>query len=168
MTITSAFFALFFVYVGGVTPSLAYLTVSGHKDYIPLAAAVSGALYAAFLVYRVRATLRAEWSQSLERTPGVFVSPAEQTIRREPGTHHDQRRLSRIAVVMLAVFVPVLYFAHGTPAYLFILFVVMSPCIGLLLCCVVSWWIAYAIAVRRWEQTHGVLLQFHALGRRLT
>jgi len=166
LPITTIFLLYFFVYVGGVAPTLAYLTVSGHKEHLALGAAMSCAVYAVFLFYRVRVSLREEWSQSLELTRGVVVSRADQTLHHQNIQHHDQRTLSRVAIAMLTALAPALYFSRGTSAYLFVLFVVVSSCIGILLCFVVSWWIAYTIAVRRWERSNGVLLNLHPLSER--
>jgi hypothetical protein len=165
LAITCVFSLFFFVYVGGIAPTFAYLTLSGHRDWIPWAALASCALYAAFLTYRVRATLRAEWAQPLDGTPGLHISRADGTLWRESG-QHDQRVMSRAAVAMLVLFGPLLYFAYGTPAYLFILFVLCSHCLGLLTSCAVSWWVAYFLVVRQWEQQAGIGLRVPPLQRR--
>lgn len=161
LAIGSVYFWFFLVYTIGVTPTIAYLVVSNQREWLPWAPLASVVVLVIFLVYRVRLTLAREWARPLDETPGVVVRREDASLWR--GSDMPQLGLSRAAIAMIVVFLPVLYFAHNTPLYLFVVLVVITHCLAVLTTCVVAWWVAYCVAVRRWERDSGLRLLLPAL-----
>lgn len=161
LAIGSLYFGFFFVYALGIAPSIAFLHLGGHKDWLPWAPLASALLLLSFLTYRVRLSLSREWSQPLDSIPGIRISRAEASIWREFGL--PELGLSRVAIAMLLVFVPTAYFTYNSTAYLFVVLVMAMQCLALLTTCVVAWWVSYFIAVFRWERAAGLRLRLPAL-----
>lgn len=140
---------------------MSYLVLSGHRDWLPWAPITSAVLLLGLLAYRVRLSLARDWPHPLEETPGVEVSRADATLWRQFGL--PEHGLSRVAIAMLLVFVPIACLTYNTPMYMFVVLVVAMQCLALLTTCVVAWWVAYCIVVHRWERATGVRLRLPAL-----
>jgi len=152
----------FFVYTLGITPTIGYLVLTNHRDWLPWAPLASAALLLTFLAYRVRLDLARDWSRPLDETPGVVVNRKEATLWREYGKT-PQGGLCRAAIAIALVLAPAMYFTYGTPMYLLVMFVFAAPCIALLVTPVVAWWVAYYIAVVRWERANDIALRLPPL-----
>jgi hypothetical protein len=164
LLVASAFFWVQLVYVIGVAPTIAYLALSGRNEWLPWAPLGSIALLLCLLATRVRATMRDEWAAPLDQTPGVHVRRDQKTLWREE-VERPQGPIVRAVLAMLLVFAPALFFSYGTGLYPFILFVLVSHSTAALTTAIVAWWVAYAIAVRRWEISTGTTLHLPPLRR---
>jgi hypothetical protein len=166
LAVGSVYFWFFLVYTIGVTPLMAYLVASHHRDWLPWAPLASTVLLLGFLFYRVRLTLLREWSRPLDQTQGVIVSREDMSVWRS--SERPQIGLSRAAVVIMLVLGPTLYATYNTSVFLFILLVVATHSVAFLTTCVVAWWVAYYLVVRRWEKTSGLRLWLPALRPRVS
>jgi hypothetical protein len=165
LAIGGAFSWLFLVYVIGIAPTIACLSLSHHEALLPWIPVCSVVVLLGFLAYRVRETMLDEFSLPLDQTVGVHVSSEDETLWRE-NPKRDERRFVAAAISMLCVFGTTLYLLWGTPSYVFVLFVVMCHGIAILMTFGVARWFAYYIAVRRWEARCGMRLRLSALSDR--
>jgi hypothetical protein len=156
---------LLLVYVFGVVAPLSYLAHAGHRRLLPATFLAISAGFAAFLIWRTRASLRNEWSQALEQCPGLLVG-SEGTISCEPLTRR-QPIVTATACVLIPVLIPALYFARNTAAYLPLAMSLGPACIAPLAIDPLAYLLGFYISIRRWERAHGIPLCFPPLrGRR--
>ena len=156
-----------FPYLMGIAAPLSYLAFANQRGWMPLAACAGILVFAAFMILRVRASLSKEWSQPLEKTPGVQIATNDWILWRYFG-RHGQPVLSVLATALLFTLVPVLSLSRGRPDYLAFALVVGPVCVAALCVAPLASWIAFYVSVRRWEAERGIRLRFPALRRRRT
>lgn len=162
LAVATAFYAFVFMYLFGIIGPMAYLAIVGAREWIPWATAGIAIALATYCSVRVRASLHEEFAQPLERAPGVHIATQDWILSREVGLR-GQFTLGAFAVLLLIVIVPGLYLTRNTPAYLTLAMLVGPLCISVLCTDPVARWVAFNVAVRRWEAEHGIQLRFPPL-----
>jgi hypothetical protein len=149
--------AFLLLYVLGLLGPIAYLVVANHREWIAVSGGAIAGLMVSMLVVRVRASLRLEWSESLDVSPGVVLSPSTHTLVRYP-VERPGGFLGKSALVLLGPLIVLLVIARGTTWYMFVAMFV-GPLCGAYFCAeIVARAIAFYIVTRRWELTHRVKL----------
>jgi len=152
------------VYLFGIVAPLSYLSHAGYALSLAWTAPSVVVGLGAFLLWRTRVSLLKEWSRPLEQCSGVHVG-SEGTIVYESVVRKQPIAVA-VACVLLAVFVPALYFSRHTSAYLPLAIVVGPACIALLATDSLAYSIAFYISIRRWERAHSLPLCFLPLRAR--
>jgi hypothetical protein len=155
---------LFLVYMFGIAAPLSYLAHAGYRRLLPVTFFSISVGFGAFLIWRTRVSLLQEWSQALERCPGLSVG-SEGTITCKPVSRR-QPIVTAIACVLIALLIPALYFARDTAAYLPLAMSLGPACIAPLAIDPLAYLIAFYISIRRWERAHGTPLRFPPLRSR--
>jgi len=150
--------AFLMLYIMGIAAPIALLAISNQRGWIPWSGLLSSILLLSALSWRVRVSLRNEWSESLEKTPGVVVNMNDHTLVRYPGAS-ESAFASIAALLMLAIFVPLLFLARGSSTYRLVAFVLGPVCIAILGTEFVARGLTYCWVARRWEIAHGVRLK---------
>jgi hypothetical protein len=167
-TILAAAIGLFtfgLVYTPGVVAPMSYLALVKHPEWMPPVLVLSLIGLGGFCASRVRASLRIEWAQPLDKTPGVHLSVEHGTLRREL-TPWDQSGLAAVSYILLPVAGLSMYLTRGTPVYLTCVLFIFPYFIAFLCSVALARWVAFYIAVRRWEVEHRSRLFLSALSRR--
>jgi hypothetical protein len=153
---------LTFTYLFGIAVPMSYLIVSGQRDWVSWAAPTSAAVHTAFLLVRVRASLRSEWSKPLDEVAGIHIATNDWILRQEFG-QRPSPILNMVAVGLGLAFIPLLTFTRGGASYLVLALLIGPLCIALMMTDGLARWVGFYVAVRRWEAAHGIRLRFPAL-----
>lgn len=149
-------------YLCGVAAPMAYLTLVEltQWSWTALLACLTG--HTAFLGYVSIRAYQREWAVPLDQTVGVHLNKQYGTVRREV-VPWDEGKLTRASTVLLVVLFPLLYFARGKPAYLMFAMLILPHFVAIVGSVLASRWIAFFVAVRRWEAANKVRLYFPPL-----
>jgi hypothetical protein len=157
---------LFGVYALGIAPAIGYLTLSELDVWLPWAPLVDTVLLLGFLAFRVRATLAEHWAQPFDATPGVVVSREYASLWRDRSDMADGGGWMAVGILAVTIAIVAASFVEESPLHLFLVLVVGGQGLALILTCVVASWLAYFIALRRWERATGIRLRVPALSRK--
>jgi hypothetical protein len=150
--------AFLMLYTMGIVVPIAYLVVADQREMIGWVACSSIIAMLGMLAWRVRASLRTEWSAPLEHSPGVVLYTHDHTLVRHPVDSQGHFLLAT-GTIMLVTLVVLLLLARGTSWYLFVALVVAPAFVATLGCDLVARMIAFLWVTRRWETAHGVKLR---------
>lgn len=157
-----AFTTFVFLWMFGIATPLSYLVLIGRRDWIPWAGFTNASALGVFLWLRVRASLDREWSKPLDTTAGVHIATQDWILRREFGKS-EHPVFTAVAVLLGIILIPVFAFSRGRPEYLLFALFIGPLCIALMCTDGIARWIGFYVAVRRWEDAHGIRLRFPAL-----
>lgn len=148
------------LYVLGILSPMCFFVVTGRRDWMGWSALVSTSLMLVVLWWRIRESLRLDWSAPLEDTPGVVLDPSSNTLARYP-VEQPANIFSIVLIwslVALTVLFIVLRLVGNKSGPLFVAIWSMPTLLGLIGTEVVGKSIAYYLVARRWEREHGVRL----------
>ncbi|HKU39844.1 MAG TPA: hypothetical protein VJR89_16910 [Polyangiales bacterium] len=155
------FSAFTFLWMFGIAAPLTFLGLAGLQPLLLWVGLMLAAVLGTFVWIRVRVSLRREWSKPLEQVEGVQIAQ-DGTLWREFGKAPNSV-FNTVAVLVIVAIVPLLLLSRGHRAYQMLALVAGPLCLALMCADGVARWIAFYVAVRRWEAEHHVRLHFPPL-----
>lgn len=166
LALLSFLLGFLFLYLIGVLSPAAFCAVVERRDWIGWTLFGSSLLIASMLWWRVRESLRIEWSAPLEESPGVVLNRDDNTLVRYPvptATNGFSKVFVGCGAVLILLFVFFRLIDHRAGTLVVALFVL--PIMTAVLCTdTVGRVIAYFWVARRWERDNGIELKVPPLG----
>lgn len=156
------FSAFTFLWMFGLAVPLTFLVLAGLDAWIPWVGLTLAALLGAFVWIRVRVSLRRDWSVPLDQVDGIHIATERGVLWRDFGKP-EHPVFNRVAVLLLVLFIPLFVFTRDHREFRLVALLVGPLCIALMCADGVARWIAFYVAVRRWEIAHDVRLRFPPL-----
>lgn len=156
------FSAFTFLWMFGLAVPLTFLALGGLQAWMPWVGLTLAALLGAFVLIRVRVSLRREWSIPLEQVDGIHITTEGGALWRDFGKP-EHPVFNTVAVLLLVLLIPLFLLTRDHREYRLFALLVGPLCIALMCADGVARWVAFYVAVRRWEIAHDVRLRFPAL-----
>ena len=156
------FSAFTFLWMFGLAVPLTFMALAGLQAWMAWVGLALAALLGTFVWIRVRVSLRRDWSKPLDQVEWIHIATEGNVLWREFGKP-ESSGFNTVAVLLGLLLIPLLLLARGHREYQLFALLLGPLWIALMCADSVARWIAFLVAVRRWEAAHDLRLRFPAL-----